>query len=225
MNLILSALPLQIYSAIIITVVLSIIIIIVGCCIKRVKPEDKVPVWMIPFIILIDLINKMSKENLGKFWKTYAPYFLTLAIYLFISNIAGIFGLSSPTSYILVNAVLAIITFFIIQITAIASNGFGNYIKGFFEPIFILFPINLMSEVTLPISLALRLLGNIMSGAVLSKMIIGLAGWASIPFLPIFNLIFDIFFGLIQTAVFLLLSIMFTGMKVSEKDMIIEETK
>ena len=116
MNLILSALPLQIYSAIIITVVLSIIIIIVGCCIKRVKPEDKVPVWMVPFIILVDMINKISKENLGKFWKTYAPYFLTLAIYLFISNIAGIFGLSSPTSYLLVNAVLAIITFFIIQI-------------------------------------------------------------------------------------------------------------
>ena len=207
MAIIYTGLPDQVISSIIITIVLSVIFIIVGSKIKKVKPEDKTPVWLIPFIILVDLINKMTKENVGKFWKAYAPYFLTLAIFLCVSNISGIFGLSSPTSYLLVNAALAIITFFIIQVTGIVSNGIKNYSKSFFEPVFLLFPINLIGEITLPVSLALRLMGNIMSGAVLSKIIFGLLGWFAIPFLPIYNAIFDIFFGVVQTAVFLLLTI------------------
>ena len=223
MAIIYTGLPDQVISSIIITIVLSIIFIIVGSKIKKVKPEDKTPVWLIPFIILVDLINKMTKENVGKFWKAYAPYFLTLAIFLCVSNISGIFGLSSPTSYLLVNAALAIITFFIIQVTGIVSNGIKNYSKSFFEPVFLLFPINLIGEVTLPVSLALRLMGNIMSGAVLSKIIFGLLGWFAIPFLPVYNAIFDIFFGVVQTAVFLLLTIIFTGNKVKDEDKIIEK--
>jgi F-type H+-transporting ATPase subunit a len=223
MAIIYTGLPDQVVSSIIITIVLSIIFIIVGFKIKKVKPEDKTPVWLIPFIILVDLINKMTKDNVGKFWKAYAPYFLTLAIFLCVSNISGIFGLSSPTSYLLVNAALAIITFFIIQVTGIVSNGIKNYSKSFFEPVFLLFPINIIGEITLPVSLALRLMGNIMSGAVLSKIIFGLAGWFAIPFLPIYNAIFDIFFGVVQTAVFLLLTIIFTGNKVKDEDKIIEK--
>lgn len=223
MAIIYTGLPDQVISSIIITIVLSLIFIIVGSKIKKVKPEDKTPVWLIPFIILVDLINKMTKENVGKFWKAYAPYFLTLAIFLCVSNISGIFGLSSPTSYLLVNAALAIITFFIIQVTGIVSNGIKNYSKSFFEPVFLLFPINLIGEITLPVSLALRLMGNIMSGAVLSKIIFGLLGWFAIPFLPVYNAIFDIFFGVVQTAVFLLLTIIFTGNKVKDEDKIIEK--
>lgn len=223
MNLIYLSLPSQVWSTIIITVVLSLIFIIVGCKIKKVNPKGKTPIWMIPFVILVDLINKMTKDNVGKFWKAYAPYFLTLAIFLCVSNISGIFGLQSPTSYLIINAALAVITFFIIQVTGIVSNGILNYSKSFFEPVFLLFPINIIGEVTLPVSLALRLMGNIMSGAVLSKIIFGLLGWIAIPVLPFYNAIFDIFFGVVQTAVFLLLTIIFTGNKVSDKDKIIDK--
>ena len=222
MNLILLNLPEQIKSTIILTTVLCVLIIVVGIFIRRLKPEEKTPVWLIPFIILVDLINNMTKENIGRNWKKYAPYFLTLAIFLCVANISGIFGLTSPTSYLLVNAALAVITFFIIQITGITSNGVINYSKSFFEPMPLLFPINLIGEITLPVSLALRLLGNIMSGVVLSKIIFGLLKWyIIIPVLPIYNAIFDIFFGVIQTAVFLLLTIIFTGNKVSDEDKVI----
>lgn len=224
MNLINLNIPNQIYSSIIIVVVLSIILIVAGKKIKKVDPKGKTPTWLVPFIILVDLINKMTKENIGKRWKAYAPYFLTLAIFLCVSNISGIFGLESPTSYIIVNAALALISFFIIQITGIVSNGLGPYVKSLFEPFPLLFPINLIGEITLPVSLALRLLGNIISGAVLSKIIVGLLSFIAIPFLPVYNAIFDIFFGLVQTVVFLLLTVIFTGNKVSDKDKI-EENK
>ena len=223
MNLILLSLPSQVWSTIIITLALCLIFMLVGRKIKKVNPKGKTPIWMIPFIILVDLINNMTKENVGKFWKAYAPYFLTLAIFLCVSNISGIFGLQSPTSYLIINAALAVITFFIIQVTGIVSNGIGSYSKSFFEPVFLLFPINVIGEITLPVSLALRLMGNIMSGAVLSKIIFGLLGWIAIPVLPFYNAIFDIFFGVVQTAVFLLLTIIFTGNKVSDKDKLLTQ--
>lgn len=218
MNLINLNIPNQVYSSIIITVVLSIVFIIIGLKIKKVDPKGKTPIWLVPFVIIVDLINKMTKENIGKRWKSYAPYFLSLAIFLVVSNIAGIFGLESPTSYIMVNAALAVITFFIIQITGIVSNGIGGYVKSLFDPVPLLFPINLIGEITLPVSLALRLMGNIMSGAVLSKIIFGLLSYFAIPFLPFYNAIFDIFFGVIQAVVFLLLTIIFTGNKVSDEE-------
>ena len=223
MGIIYQAIPSQVISSIIITMILCLVFILVGLKIKRVKPGEKTPVWMIPFIILVDLINGLTKDNMGRNWKKYAPYYLTLAIFLFVANISGVFGLSSPTSYLVINAALAVISFFIIQITGITSNGIKNYTKSFFEPVFLLFPINLIGEITLPVSLALRLMGNIMSGAVLSKIIFGLLGWFAIPVLPIFNIIFDVFFGLVQTAVFLLLTIIFASNKVSDKDKIINE--
>lgn len=213
----------QVYATMFITLVLSIVIIIIGSRIKKIKPEDKTPLWLVPFIILVDMINKLSKENLGKRWKAYAPYFLSLTIFLFISNISGIFGIKNPTSYLINNAALAVISFFIIQITGVVSNGIKGYLKGFIDPIPLLLPINLISEFTLPISLALRLMGNVMSGGVLSQMIVGLLGWFAVPVMPIINAIFDIFSGTIQTAVFLLLTVMFAGMKVKDDDKIIEE--
>ena len=82
MNLIYSSLPDQVVSTIIITIVLSIIFIIVGSKIKKVDPKGKTPTWLVPFVIIVDLINKMTQENIGKRWKAYAPYFLTLAIFL-----------------------------------------------------------------------------------------------------------------------------------------------
>ena len=93
-----------------------------------------------------------------------------------------------------------------------------GYVKSLFDPVPLLFPINLIGEVTLPVSLALRLMGNIMSGAVLSKIIFGLLSYIAIPFLPFYNAIFDIFFGVIQAVVFLLLTIIFTGNKVSDEE-------
>lgn len=213
----------QVYSTMFITLVLSIVAIIIGARVKKLNPEDKTPLWLVPVVMIVDMINNMSKTNLGKRWKGYAPYFLTLTIFLFFSNISGIFGIPNPTSYLINNAVLAVISFFIIQATAIKSNGIKNYIKGFFEPIFLLFPINLISEITLPVSLALRITGNVMSGGVISKLVTGLLGWAAIPVLPVINGIFDLFSGTIQCAVFLLLTVMFAGMKLSDEDALVEE--
>lgn len=216
--------PTQIKSTIIITVILAIVVIIIGLCIRKVDPEKKTPKALVPLLWVVDIVNNFTKQNIGKRWKSYAPYFLTLGIILFVSNISGMFALENPTSYIMINMALAIITFFMVQITGIISLGIKNYLAGFVGPVkpiaFIMIPINIVSEITLPISLTLRLLGNIISGTVISIIIKGLLGSVSIVVLPFTGALFDLGFGLIQALVFVILTIIFTSQKIDEKELI-----
>ncbi len=209
-------------SMLVITVVLCIMCVVIGKKVDKLDPVGKLPLWIVPFTTVVDIINNFTKENLGKRWKMYAPYVLTLGMFLLFSNISAVFCMTSPTSYLVINAALAVISFFIIQVTGVVSLGAKNYLGGFvgevkpFAPLMI--PINIVGELALPISLTLRLLGNILSGAVLSKLVVGLLGWISIPILPFMNVIFDLMFGTIQVIVFVLLTVIFASMKTSDED-------
>ncbi len=214
----------QMKSMLIITLVLAIIIIILGLLIHRVDPKKKTPLWLVPIVWIVSIINNFTKTNIGKRWKTYAPYFLTVAIYLFVLNISAIFCQTTPTTYIVINFAFGVTTFFIIQITGIVSLGFGGYLKSFVGPVwwlaFLFIPINIISEIALPLSLTLRLTGNLLSGSVISKLIIGSAKWFAIPFMPFINGYFDLMSGVIQTFVFIMLTIIFTSMKIDDSEKI-----
>lgn len=224
----LRGLPGQTKSVIGVTIILCVLCVIIGHKVKKMDPAGKTPLLMVPVLSFVGMINGFIKENIGKRWRFYAPLILSLTMYIFFANICGIFGFANPTNYLVNTAALATVTFLMIQISGIVSTGLWEYFKAFFSPSPLLFPINLISEFSLPVSLALRLFGNIMSGAVLAKIITGLLGVLKVPYigiviLPAFNLVFDIAFGVIQTAVFILLSVIFTGAKIKDEDKIFIE--
>lgn len=214
----------QISGVIIITVILSFLLILLGRKISSIDPKKKTPLWLVPFVFVVEFLNNFTKQNIGKRWRFYASYFTTLAVFLFVLNISSIFGFTTPTTYICVNFGLALITFFMIQITGIVSLGFKEYLKGFVGPVpaisIVMVPLNIISEFALPISLTLRLLGNVLSGNVIVKLITGFLGTASVAVLPVLSIYFDIFSGLIQTVVFLMLTIIFTSNKIDESEKI-----
>ena len=210
----------QIRATIIIVIALIILFAVLNPKFKKLNPAEKTPLWAVPFVWLVDLINGFVRSNIGRRWKSYAPWFLSLTIILFFSNIAGIFTLNSPTSYLLVTFSLALLSFFVIQITGIVSNGIKGYLKGFLDPFFVMLPMNIVSELSLPVSLAVRLFGNIISGTAISILIKELLGYGAIVVMPFINAIFDIAFGVIQVAVFVILSIIFTSMKIDDEEKI-----
>lgn len=212
--------PKPIVSTLIIVAVLSIIFILMSFKIKKVDPLKETPLWLMPFMMIVDLINNFVKQNIGKRWKSFSPWFLTITIFIFFSNISAVFLLENPTSYIIITLALAITSFFVIQGAGIASNGFLGYLKGFLSPNPVMLPMNIISEFSLPISLCLRLFGNIISGSVIALLIKGFLGWFAIPVMPAINIVFDIGFGIIQTAVFVILTIIFTSMKIDDEEKI-----
>lgn len=215
-----SELSKPVISTIIITGVLCLVFLILSFFIKKVDPSKKTPLWLVPFLMLVDLINSFIKENIGQRWKFYSPWFLSLIIFIFFANTSAVYLLENPTGYLLIPAALAVCSFIVIQGTNIASNGFGGYLKSFLDPNPIMLPMNLISEISLPISLCLRLFGNVLSGTVVSILIKEAFGWFSVPVMPFINALFDIAFSIIQVAVFVILSIIFTSMKIKDEEKI-----
>ncbi len=203
-----------------IVVGVSLFLFILFFFIRRVDPMKKTPLWLIPFMWLVDMMNGYIKVNIGKRWKAYSPWFLTLIIFIFFANISSVYLFTNPTGYVVVTFALAMCTFFVIQASGIVSNGFLGYLKGFLDPTPVMLPMNILSEFTLPISLSLRLFGNVISGACISILVRYLLGWYGVVAMPLINLLFDIAFSIIQVAVFVIFSVIFTSMKVKDEEKI-----
>lgn len=143
---------------------------------------------------------------LGEEGRRYIPYLMTVAVYIAISNTIGLFGFKSPTKDLNVTAALSIMSIILIEYAGIRQKGFNGWRKSFAEPIPFILPINIMEIFIKPLSLCMRLFGNVLAAFVIMELIKIL-----VPvILPIpFSFYFDIFDGLIQTYVFVFLTSLF----------------
>lgn len=235
----------SIRNSLFVALLLSILLIFIGMRVKKAN-INKVPSKIVILAeMLVTWINTMCQETLGKkYWKKYAPFILTLAVFIFLSNILGIFGFISPTGNVYVTLTLGLITAFVLQFTCIKTQGIKGFVKGLLDPIPIMLPLNIISEIVTPISLGMRLFGNIFSGAVLLNIVHFVTNDLINELMVLLNLnllapflgygvtivigvfvhaIFDLFFGAIQTYVFVLLSTTFIAGKLPEDEIIIEK--
>ena len=118
---------------------------------------------------LVDFVHdKMGTES-----DRYIPLVGTIFVTSIVSNLISLVGIWSPTADLMTELAWALVVFVLITYHKIKSSGIGGYLKGFLDPIFIMAPINVMSELFTPISMACRHFGNILSGTVISALIYG----------------------------------------------------
>lgn len=200
----------------IIVILLSIFAIYVNKKIKNAKVDEK-PSGFLNFIeLLVEGVESLVKSTMGPNRLGFAPYIGTLALYLVVANLFGLLGFTPPTSDYNVTFGLALITFILTQYYGMKSKGLGGYMKGFFEPMPFLFPLNVIGELANPVSLSFRLFGNILSGVIIMGLIYGALG-SVVPFLApfvtsVFHAYFDVFAGVIQTFIFVMLTMVFISM-------------
>ena len=137
-------------------------------------------------------------------------------MFLIISNIAGLFGLRPPTADYGVTLSLGLITFFLIHFNGIKKNK-GKHFTALFQPIWFLFPINVIGEFAVPLSLSLRLFGNIMSGTVLMGLIYDLLKPFTVAYPAVLHAYFDLFSGCIQAYVFCMLTMVYVNDKIADE--------
>ncbi len=172
--------------------------------------------------LAIEYMDSFVRSSMTDKYAYFGNWFFGVFVFILVSNLSGLLGFRSPTADLCTTAALALSTFFLIHFMGI-KKGKGGYFKGYFEPIFILFPINVVSEVATPISLSFRLFGNILGGMIIMSMVYMALG--SLPsVLKIFNLgvpavlhvYFDVFAGCIQTVIFTMLSMIFIKDKIPD---------
>ena len=190
----------------------------IGSYVSKLDVRDKPNKLVTVVIQFIDFFNQYVKSYIGKHWKFVTPITLTLALYVAFANMSGVLALESPTKFTSITFSLSIISFVVVQTTGFISQSW-KHLLGLFKPLWPLFPLNVISDVTPILSMALRLFGNIVSGSVIMLLVYSLGGWASVVIAPAFNVIFDIGFGLVQTLVLVLLTIVFASIKIDEDDL------
>ena len=163
----------------------------------------------------VEFLNGFVKTNIGAHWRPFAPWLGTVALYIGLSNLIGVFGLTPPTKDISVTAALALMSMFLIYGAQFRYNGLAGGLKKFAEPMPLLIPINLMEVAIRPLALCMRLFGNILGAFIIMEMLKLLV---PVVLPAVFSLYFDLFDGLIQTVVFVFLTTLFTGEGIKEED-------
>lgn len=160
---------------------------------------------------LVGFINNFFTDILGEHGKRYIPYLGTVLIYLGVSNVIGLFGITPPTKDLNTTAGLALMSIVLIEYSGVHAKGVKGWLKSFAEPMAIMAPINFLEMFIRPLSLCMRLFGNILGGFVVMELLkIVVPAVIPIPF----SFYFDIFDGLIQAYVFVFLTSLFMAEKI-----------
>lgn len=206
-------------------VILCVFFIIAGKRIKKADPKAAPKGFLLVCECIANLGTNIISDNLRSKTRTYLPFFGTLIFMMAPSNLLGLIGLQPPTSNLSVNATLAIMMFLLVRYTELRESGIKGKIKGLCDPFFLFMPLNILGDLALPVSLSLRLFGNMLAGTIIVGMVYslmrglfpaGILGYALTPFLHAY---FDIFSGLIQTYIFFTLASFFlSDAMASEED-------
>lgn len=163
--------------------------------------------------IIVEFINNMVKDAIPHHWKTFAPYLGTVMLFLIFANTVSIFNiipggeegfkLRPPTRNINVTVCLALMSICVVIYAGIRYKGVGGWLKSFAKPMPIMLPFNILDYLIKPTSLALRLFGNILGAFIVMELI-----YMALPiFAPaLLSVYFDLFDGILQAYVFMLLT-------------------
>ena len=158
----------------------------------------------IEFIVL--KLESIVGGMIGEKGKPYVGYLITVLLYIGLSNIIGIFGFKPPTKDLNVTIALAVMSIILVQIAAIREKKVGGWLKGFTKPLAVVTPFNILDLVTRPLSLCMRLFGNVL-GAFIIMELIKFVLPAIVP--SVLSLYFDFFDGILQAYVFVFLTSMY----------------
>lgn len=174
------------------------------------------------------MLRGLIRDTMGEHNMFFLPYIGALFSYSMLGSLMGLFGLRAPTGDLNTTIGFALIAFFLIQFYNIKNKGVFGWLKGFGEPVVFLTPLNIISEVASPVSMAFRHFGNIASGIVITTLIYGALASASsallgnipiigsIPFLQaglpaVLSLYFDVFTSFLQAYIISMLTMVYVG--------------
>jgi F-type H+-transporting ATPase subunit a len=156
----------------------------------------------------VQWLDNTVQEIIGRPEPAIATLAGSLFIFIAACNLSGqLPGVHPATASLATTSALAVVVFLAVPLAGIRARGLGGYVKHYFSPNPILFPLHLISEVSRTVALAMRLFGNIMSGHLVVGLLVALSGFlVPMPFMAL-----DLLIGLLQAYIFAVLATVFVG--------------
>ncbi|MBX5447156.1 MAG: F0F1 ATP synthase subunit A [Acidothermus cellulolyticus] len=203
------------WDTILTSVIAGVIVVGLGLYMRKTARSGVPSKMQLLFEMLVSWVNRQVEESMGlRVAPFVAPMAVTLFVYILLCNWIGVLPsghpehLPAPTADINLTLTLALVVIVPMHIVSLKRRGLGRYIRHYFEPYKIFFPINVVEELAKPITLALRLFGNIFSGAIMVSLLALMPPY--VLWLPqwLWKLI-DLGVGVIQAFIFALLTILY----------------
>lgn len=201
-------------SLFIVTVLLLILFV---CASRKMKNPDEVPGTFQNILeLFVEMLGNMVKGIMGENGVRFVNYISAIFLFILFCNISSLIGLRPPTADYGVTLPLGLITFALVHFNGIKKNKIKHF-TNLFQPLPLLFPINLIGEFAVPLSLSLRLFGNVLSGTVMMGLWYGLMPLLVKLGIPAaLHVYFDVFSGAIQTYVFCMLTMVYVNDKIAD---------
>lgn len=192
---------------------------------QMLKDPDSVSAFIV--ISYVKSFYNLVNQTLGFFSYNHFAFITSLFTFILFCNIISIIPwLEEPTTDVNTTLALGLISFLYVQITSIKVNGFVGYVKEFFLPFFLLFPLNVIGELAKIVSISFRLFGNIFGGSIIARLwLSAISGSIITELLGIFfgvNLIITAFFvlfeGFIQAFVFSMLTLTYLSVAIQHEE-------
>jgi len=213
------------------TVVAAIVVLVIFALGARAakKSNGGVPSKLqLAFEVLIEQITELAESALGNQYKRFMGLAMTIFSFILISNWLGSLPaimirwhgskyelMPPPTSDVNLPLAMAAIVIGWVTFESIRAKGIGGYVGHFAQPFKALFPINLIEEVIKPVTMTFRLFGNMFSGVLMVTVMTSLLPVFALPVGELIWKPFDMFIGVIQAFIFMLLTILYMGMALS----------
>jgi F-type H+-transporting ATPase subunit a len=177
--------------------------------------------------VLVGWVSDQVEVGLGPRYRHVVPLAVTIFMLVLAANWIEIFPafwhntdyLPSPSADVNLTYALGATVFVLTNGASIRAKGFGGYIKSFFAPPRWLAPIRALEELMKPVTLALRLFGNLFSGGIMVALLLAIPIYffpATIVFSVVWKM-FDLFIGIIQAFIFALLTILYYQFAVAKE--------
>ena len=195
-----------IYESVVVTWIIMAVVLLLSLILTRNLKVEHPGKRQLLLEQAVTSLEGITEGILGADGKRYAAYLTSVLMYLGIANLIGILGFKPPTKDLNVTAALAIMSIVLIEYAGIHQKGVKRWLKGFAEPIALVAPINVLELFIKPLSLCMRLFGNVLGAFVIMELIEYIMP-VGLP--VVFSMYFDIFDGLIQAYVFVFLTSMY----------------
>lgn len=204
------------------TLIAGAIVIVLGLIAAR-RARSGVPGKLqLFFETVVDQVSQLVESTVGPAGVRIVPLALALFLFILTANWLEVIPsilrdgkteyLPSPTASVNLAYAMALIVIVIVHTASIRARGLRGYVKHYFQPFPFFFPINVIEEITKPITLALRLFGNLFAGTLMLLLIAALLPVFIVPVADVAWKVFDMFIGFIQAFIFALLTIVYYGM-------------
>jgi F-type H+-transporting ATPase subunit a len=158
---------------------------------------------------IVETFDNFAFSALGEKLSYISPWFFMVFVFVLLSSLVSVFGVRAPTADFATTFAFAIVTFVLMVFMGIKHRK-RAYFKGFAEPHFIFFPINIMGEMAKPVSLSFRLFGNMLSGTIILALYYELMPRIlHFPIPALLSGFFNVIIGLLQTYIFVIVSLMY----------------